>query len=161
MKIYTYWDSDPETAHPEQAIKFQLWERSWSARGWEPKLLTQANAQRHPDYKHEACVGAKTSWAFMAVGGGWLSEVEVINFALKPFKSKALVTSIGNRAVIYVAKPVIEAEDWFKIKGVCKIPPKNLFARHLRRGWETSPLVYFGENSDPSVIEHCGRRIEC
>lgn len=82
--VFTYWDSSPH-ADTNQASLLRLWVRTWSARGWEPRILTVRNAARHPRFgtlgsihsnlPHLAAESAKVRW---------LVPVHAMNFSFTP-----------------------------------------------------------------------------
>jgi hypothetical protein len=97
MIIYTYYDAS--VGINTQAELIRQWELSWARRGWEPRILTPRNAAQHPFYREfvshinrlptvnprkyeNACY---LRWlALDAAGGGWMSDYDVINFAMAP-----------------------------------------------------------------------------
>jgi hypothetical protein len=48
MKVYTYFDSCIFSDIAKETLK--LWEKSWAARGWEPIILSEKDAEGHPFY---------------------------------------------------------------------------------------------------------------
>lgn len=54
-RVFTYYDPDFESGPVGPIIR--LWELSWRANGWKPRLLVPRLAQRHPDFK-----SAHTYW---------------------------------------------------------------------------------------------------
>ena len=93
--IYTYWDSS-EHASPHQAEMIRLWERSWRARGWNPRILTIRNAQKSKLFKHSHNNPEILKWAALdSVKGVWFAEPEHINFSFKPpRKTKAKLNPV-------------------------------------------------------------------
>jgi len=86
MKIYTYWDSTVN-APKNQAALMSLWDRSWAARGWEPRILTQANARKHPLFKQAVQLIHNTLMVDLVmedVRGGHYADPWIINFDLHP-----------------------------------------------------------------------------
>lgn len=97
MKIYTYHDYVPELPNSENLIP--IWKQSWSKLGWEPIVLNDSHARLHPKYNEYVeryrslpTVNPKgyelacyLRWlAVAAVGGGWMSDSDVINYSLNP-----------------------------------------------------------------------------
>lgn len=98
MNIYTYVETIPE--FPHERLLIALWESSWRRLGWNPVILTPADAARHPlsgDLeKHIATQLPSTNhpayeracylrWCALEVaGGGWMSDYDVINYSLHP-----------------------------------------------------------------------------
>ena len=87
MNVYAYWDSS-ESPIDEQAGLLRVWERSWRRQGWTPRLLTIANARKSKNYQPSNNSLDNMLWALHAVGGGWLSDIRLINNSLKPFKPR-------------------------------------------------------------------------
>lgn len=60
VRVFTYYDPDfePEPAGPI----IRLWELSWRAHGWEPRLLIPRLARRHPDFRADG-----TYWEHFAL----------------------------------------------------------------------------------------------
>lgn len=95
IPVFTYNDS----ADAEHGKLVALWQKSWTDRGWEAKVLGMADAKRHPLYtalmERAAEVEDKTEraavrssyrkWlAFAVAGGGYLSDPEVVNYSFAP-----------------------------------------------------------------------------
>ena len=82
LKVYTYFDATEQRPEPAARI-IRLWERSWRARGWEPRILTPRTAQDIFDFKDEL-------EALLRFGPcrlervGLLVAFNVVNFGLKP-----------------------------------------------------------------------------
>ncbi|KAJ8036884.1 hypothetical protein HOLleu_17541 [Holothuria leucospilota] len=98
--IYTYFQKDPN-AKPENVRvndeTLSLWRNVWSSAGWRPQILTEEDAKRHPSYEELrqkfwelptintkeyelACFMRYVAMA--AVGGGWMSDYDVIPYRL-------------------------------------------------------------------------------
>ncbi|KAJ8021941.1 hypothetical protein HOLleu_39286 [Holothuria leucospilota] len=98
--MYTYFQKDnntkPDAVNENNKI-LHLWERAWSLAGWKPRILTEEDAKRHPNYEEFS----RKFWAFptvnkkeyeiacfmrylamAAVGGGWMSDYDVLPFRL-------------------------------------------------------------------------------
>ncbi|KAJ8021936.1 hypothetical protein HOLleu_39280 [Holothuria leucospilota] len=98
--IYTYFQKDPDT-NPDSVNEnnkiLYLWEKAWSLAGWKPRILTEEDAKRHPNYEELR----RKFWAFptvnrkeyeiacfmrylamATVGGGWMSDYDVLPFRL-------------------------------------------------------------------------------
>ena len=50
MKIYTYHDDLKNDFHKRQHELIKLWKLSWSNQGFEPIVLRQSDAKKHPFY---------------------------------------------------------------------------------------------------------------
>lgn len=94
MNVYTYSDS---SEHEHNRL-LGLWQGSWAARGWNPRVLSIHDAKRHPRYAEmlaraelapkELRAGVRTNYrkwlAFAAAGGGYLCDPAVINYGFAP-----------------------------------------------------------------------------
>jgi hypothetical protein len=49
MKVYTYYDQIPGL--PCQTDLIDLWKKSWSSRGYDPVVLNDTDARKHPRYE--------------------------------------------------------------------------------------------------------------
>lgn len=97
MKIYTYHEYIPEMPNGDSLL--ELWKSSWEKAGWEPVVLGREDAQKHSKYEEyferyknlptSNCVNYEVScylrWlALSVVGGGWMSDADVIPYNFKP-----------------------------------------------------------------------------
>jgi len=93
MDVFAYYDCSlnaPET----QPAWVPLWERSWRARGWNPRLITARHARRSKFYSRVDPAHREKFLPLLAlnsVGGGWLSPLDVINFSFRPQRASAKV----------------------------------------------------------------------
>jgi len=92
VNVYCYFD-DSEHAQVNQSTMLRVWVRSWSARGWKPRILTIRNAMRHKSFaafKHDYREWPRLAQEVEKVK--WLCPVETINFSLttKLYKSGGL-----------------------------------------------------------------------
>lgn len=150
MEVFAYYDCSPE-APANQAELLTFWERSWRNRGWTPRLITARHARRSKFYaKHKAQPMMLPLLALHAVGGGWLTPVNVMNFDFphckgpnKNFVSFHCGMYQGSRAGL---------ERFFRsglqahCSGWCSIYGETF--------WLKSPLVSF---ANPEDILNCGR----
>jgi len=113
--VYTYHDGIYEGGRPdtdlrqadEQYEMISHWKRSWAKRGWNPKVLTQADARRHPMFqpiterlKQLPTVNSSAyelacyhRWLAVAVmGGGFMSDYDVVNFGFEPREPQSDLT---------------------------------------------------------------------
>jgi hypothetical protein len=82
--VYTYWDSS-EHADPSQASILRLWVRSWSARGWSPRILTVRNAAKHPRFDVLGRISSNLPHLAAEVEKvRWLVPIEAMNFSFTP-----------------------------------------------------------------------------
>lgn len=100
MNVYTYYMQVPGLwSNESQLALIDLWKRSWSKHGWNPVVLTEEDAKKHPRYAefkkrfwemptpygHDYEGGCFLRWAAMAaVGGGMLVDYDVINYGFAP-----------------------------------------------------------------------------
>jgi hypothetical protein len=78
----------------------RVWKQSWSDAGWDPRVLTEDDAKRHPDYTHLRAMvdrmdtGSYDKLCFLrwlamsAAGGGWMGDYDV--FPLHDFRDDGL-----------------------------------------------------------------------
>jgi len=105
--IYTYYDESVSVTQSEnQRNILDIWQRSWSKHGWGPLVLGPPEAQKHPLFtkltehvKREyrgpnpliyelACFHR---WLALAVvGGGYMSDYDVVNYGLAPMPPREL-----------------------------------------------------------------------
>lgn len=48
MRVFTYYQPVPELLEITQRFLVECWKDSWAGRGWNPIVLTEADARRHP-----------------------------------------------------------------------------------------------------------------
>jgi hypothetical protein len=101
--VYTYYTPLREApdlwAEDTQRKLIDVWRRSWAKRGWNPVVLTEQDAARHPrypefkkkfwslptEYGHNYEVACFMRWvAVSARGGGMLTDYDVINYSFTP-----------------------------------------------------------------------------
>lgn len=96
-KVFTYYEPVPGLGRDE--LVMQSWHETWRKNGWEPKVLTRADANRHP-LAEQFLKKAKTfptrnpanydlvcwlRWlAFAQAGGGLMTDTDCINRSLRP-----------------------------------------------------------------------------
>jgi hypothetical protein len=128
MNVYTYFDSS-EHADSNQPMLLRLWVRSWSARGWSPRILTVRNAERHPSFsklKHDHREMPRLAQETAKVK--WLCPMSTMNFGMTPGQYRRL-----------------------------GLPKVRHFLDNLDPDPHIHPLVDFPNVHDADVIEHCGR----
>lgn len=98
--MYTYFQKNPNTT-PDSVNEnnkiLYLWKTAWSLAGWKPRILTEEDAKRHPNYeelrrkfsafptvneKEYEIACFMRYLAMAAVGGGWMSDYDVLPFRL-------------------------------------------------------------------------------
>ena len=101
--VFTYYAPIhvmPDLWSPDsQQRLLSIWRRSWAARGWNPIVLGEDDAKRHPQYEelrakfwalptpygHDFEGPCFMRWAAMsAVGGGMLTDYDAINYNFEP-----------------------------------------------------------------------------
>ena len=107
MKVFTYYS--PCAGLPPQGGVLERWMDSWSGAGFEPVVLDRSHAERHPRYAEllpvfksyptvnpaEYELACYLRWlALDAVGGGLMSDYDVMNVALYP-------SDIGRAEVLF------------------------------------------------------------
>ena len=100
MNIYTY--HSPVENLPYQHHLLELWQKSWRALGWNPLVLTRAQAEMHAMHESlerhfHASLPSRNSAAYELacyerwlamdfVGGGWMSDSDIINYSFYPIR---------------------------------------------------------------------------
>jgi hypothetical protein len=112
MNIYTYYEV--VAGINAQAELIRVWDQSWRRRGWVPRILTKRDAERHPRFRefHDRVNTYPTAnnreyenacyyrWlALSQVGGGWMCDYDVINFAFYP-QTRTLAFEIPEQAYV-------------------------------------------------------------
>lgn len=98
--VYTYYMPIPELYDEDsQRRLIEIWARSWQKQGWNPVVLDETHARAHPRYDffrehfwalpttygHEYCGACFMRWlAVSAMGGGMLTDFDVINYSFAP-----------------------------------------------------------------------------
>jgi hypothetical protein len=83
-----------------------LWAESWKRHGWKPRVLTDRVVRQHPKFKEFSAAinllptvnnrayenACYLRWlALQGVGGGWMTDYDVINFGFKSRRGKGPV----------------------------------------------------------------------
>lgn len=100
MNVYTYYMPVPGLWPDEtQRALIEVWKRSWAKQGWNPVVLCEADAARHPRYAefkkkfwelptiygHDYCGACFMRWVATAVwGGGMMVDYDVMNYGFAP-----------------------------------------------------------------------------
>lgn len=182
MKIHTYYEFVPEIPNGNKLIDF--WKSSWEKAGWEPIVLDRSHAEQHPNYseyleKYKQLPSANPPgyelacylrWLAMAtVGGGWMSDADVIPYGFKPNTYPDILTTWANDFNIpclvsgsseqYTAAAKVFA-DWNKElyleNGIPHVSDQNILAKvdkfynniaicsqYGNIGWDNFPVVHY------------------
>lgn len=102
MNVYTYYRPTPDCPRyvPEsQLALIELWKRSWKNRGWNPIVLGDDDAKKHPEFDRffekvsQLPVHRWSTWraagllqwvAVAAAGGGMVTDYDVLNYGFFP-----------------------------------------------------------------------------
>lgn len=100
MNVYTYYMEVPRLWPDDtQRALIALWEKSWRKHGWNPIVLHEHHAQKHPRYEifkkkfwefptpfgHDYEGGCFMRWVAMDVmGGGLMTDYDVMNYGYPP-----------------------------------------------------------------------------
>jgi len=100
MRAYTYYVNVPGLWSDEsQRALIDVWQRSWRKAGWEPVVLTEDDARKHPrfdffnehfrslpsEYGVDYTTACFMRWLAVAqAGGGLLLDYDVINYGFEP-----------------------------------------------------------------------------
>ena len=122
MKVFTYYMPVPELwSEKSQRALIDIWERSWRKQGWEPVVLTEDDAKKHPNYSdykkklwalpteygHEYEGSCFIRWLAVAMaGGGTMVDYDVINYGFLPSD----VPADGKMSII--ANDQSPPQDW-------------------------------------------------
>jgi len=161
MDVFGFYDCSLD-APAGQAAMVTLWARSWRARGWNPRLITARHARRSKFFRalkdSPAAVPLISLIALHAVGGGWLSPLNVVNFGFTASFGKGL-TKIPKRVQVVEYPHGVYQTSRSALEGL--FLNKRGFhksfmwcSRHGEDFWFRSPLVYF---PDPTAALDCGR----
>jgi len=102
--VHTYFDEnvlirDGEESIAGQRATLQAWVTAWAAAGWQPRVLDESAAKNHPDFytlrakfQKLPTVNSKEyelacflrHVALAAVGGGWMSDYDVVPVNMPP-----------------------------------------------------------------------------
>jgi len=98
-KVYAYIENISQSSGFETEV-LELWKKTWADNGWSPIILGRGDAEKHPRFKvfHDRVSKIETPFnapeynllcwlrwlAFAQVGGGFISDYDVMNIKLKP-----------------------------------------------------------------------------
>ena len=181
--VYTFYHQIPQIARPEALLG--LWKYTWEKRGWNTRVLVLGDAQANPRYDVlRGSVETKTKsinpgeydlmcwlrWlAFEQVGGGMMTDYDVINRSLTPdYNSQAPVTvhdlhrvpccvSATKEGAASIVSGIIDMPEqdvehysdmyWFQEQQHAIDP---ICVEFHSDGWQTAPAVHFANSA-------CGR----
>lgn len=134
MKIYAYYTPHSSRDPLEEAACSVEWSKSWKANGWEPVMLNASHAAASGLYAKaqqktaretlerskasaDKCIAGRLArlCALQAIGGGWMSDYDVVNLGFSPSDAEALQgkSLAGNRDegawIIYMSQSVVTA----------------------------------------------------
>jgi len=177
MNIHTYFDEVPGFNVENQLRLIDLWNESWSKRGWGPTMVNLATAKKHPRFGalQEAVAKLPTvnghgyedtcyyRWPALAVcGGGWLSDYDVMNYGFLPEPPPEIFTTLSE--VVYwkvpcVAGGTVEAINRF-IEAIIAYKPDDQDAL-VAAGPPNSPdwRFYWGEPREGVRRPHCSDQV--
>ncbi|KAJ8041451.1 hypothetical protein HOLleu_12267 [Holothuria leucospilota] len=99
--IYTYYQpayDDPDVLRAAQNLLLE-WTKAWTTAGWQPRILNETDAMRHPEYhslkeKFESLPSLNSKRyevscflryiAMAVVGGGWMSDYDLFPLHFPP-----------------------------------------------------------------------------
>lgn len=185
MNIYTYHIDVEGMADSVKLI--DLWKQSWAKMGWNPMVLTREHSQRHPQYNdlvnhfnnHLPTINPKQyelacyeRWlAMVVVGGGWMSDSDVINWSFFPNRPKSedlICFSKGSicPCLVYggeeayasgiklflshrggAINPAHASDQDILNLHPDKIKHSLIVEQHGNAGWENASLVHFNHGS--------------
>lgn len=109
--IYCYYEAAEKIDAAEQLKLIEIWKSEWRAHGWNPVVLHESDAQRHPLFNRAKAtfaqfpsvnpvgydLGCWLRWlAVSACGGGWMSDYDVLPLDMSHVNSKGLTFFSGN-----------------------------------------------------------------
>lgn len=180
--VYTYFDPDVNFPHQREIIT--LWSKSWTNHGWHPRIIRSHKAQ--PGYqefenrvdcfptvnKREYERACYLRWfELWRLGGGFMTDYDVINFGFKPRAPKGPVeildrtyvpcavmcnaagaSAIKNRIYNYVPRPDekhISDMTIFKtmFDGQAWGPAGQEVVEYGCENWDKAPLVHFSSGA--------------
>ena len=145
-RVFTFYYSGPD-APPHQAGLIKLWDRSWTAKGFETRLLTLRHARSHKQFKSNSSQPWSFALSFRTKDKncGWFIPSNVMNFSLD-FK---------------------KVRGYFTLGDFC-LPEAGIFWPRLDymysvdygiAGWKHSDLVIFPREFGMDEILNCGRAL--
>lgn len=108
--VYTYYDPTPGFDLEEAKQLMALWRDNWRANGWDPRVISIADAKAHARYQEftDALSRLPTinghgyedtcyrRWiALAALGGGWLTDYDVMNYGFGPLALPDIFTVLS------------------------------------------------------------------
>lgn len=99
MKVFTYYVPIKGKPQDDEIALIEVWEKSWALRGWTPVVLGEEHVPDDPEARKlkrafqkqptRLKPGMAYSWyvrwlAVAALGGGFMCDYDVINYAFEP-----------------------------------------------------------------------------
>lgn len=190
MRIFTFFDCTPNISGQGEIIRH--WRDSWQKRGWEPVILNPRTYVKSPFFK-DFCKEVASyvepvtrcrhlRWlALETVGGGWMSEYDVMNFGPvnHPLTDKwrrhshahfglSLVHLTARDARRVVKHILAGGHEFSAFHGIQTDVWPEVHRDFGLDGWEMADTVHFGSDllgamgvvaPKHRVIETCGRVI--
>ena len=166
LRVHTYFEPAPSgakatTTSAEAESALALWREQWSAAGYEPRVLTEADARRHPQYaqlrrRYAALptvnprhyeLSCFVRYAAMAAqpNGGWMVDYDVMPLRTHEGSTWAnALASSGNFTVFQRHVPALlhgDASEWERVAQLLSHVP-----------WQSVPQL-FSVNGRPHVSD--------
>lgn len=140
MKIHGYWTDVPELNRDHELHLVHLWTHRWRAVGWDPWVLTEWDARKHPYFdEFDRVVSALPSvnpksyeracylrWlALAADGGGYMADFDLIPY-LVPGQCIKLAESESPRLQMFQA---CSPSFVYATSKVCEALCRDVFAK--------------------------------
>ena len=165
--IYTYFDDIPQWTHEdrlENARQLQEWRRAWEKAGWEPRVISLRDIDREK-YDVDSAIqsiplGSNKEYdracylryfAMASVGGGWMSDYDLIPIGLKP----SAIPNGGRFTVHEYAVPSLVSgsqEEWEHMAYVLTETGRNMMGKtdlfSDMMALQALPLDYFDHSTN-------------
>ena len=165
--VYTYFDDIPQWTREgqlENARQLQEWQRAWERAGWEPRIISSRDIDREK-YDVDSAVqniplGSNKEYdracylryfAMASVGGGWMSDYDLIPIGLKP----SAMPNGGRFTVHEYAVPSLVSgsqEEWERMAYVLTETGRNMMGKtdlfSDMMALQALPLDYFDHSTN-------------